>query len=379
MHVVEARRDVEDGRLFAHAGHATGHGGEERMRWFREAGKILRDFGDGDFALRDLARGGGEERPQFTLGGGLVFDREDAAVDGEACEGGHGVDLAAGAGGELAPEVDRRAHGRALGSDKRAPGQAALVVAEGEDQRGHFFQGVDAALGQGAVGGATVDGDFEPECAVVAAANPVEFATFHDDGVVGLDGCVSDQPAGAEHGIRFLVGGERDLDIEARSGARGADGLESEEETRDGALHVGGAAAVDPAGVDGAAERTAVSPITGDGHDVVVSVEVEGFFRTRGGEFAEDVVTREGVLGRRQSLAEECARDREAAGAEADSGEITRQLSGDGVVVFTRRIDGRDTHEPLEAREEIGGVEVDVGRGSHRAERAHEPPEYTKI
>jgi hypothetical protein len=33
----------------------------------------------------------------------------------------------------------------------------------------------------------------------------------------------------------------------------------------------------------------------------------------------------------------------------------------------------------LEAREEIGGVEVDVGRRSHRAERAHEPPEYTKI
>ena len=85
------------------------------------------------------------------------------------------------------------------------------------------------------------------------------------------------------------------------------------------------------------------------------------------------------MLGGRQSLAEERARDREAAGAEADSGEITRQLSGDGVVVFTRRIDGRDTHEPLETREEIGGVEVDVGRGSHRAERAHETPEYTKI
>ena len=368
MHVVETGRHVEDGGLAADAGHTAGHGGEERMGRLGEAGEILGDFGDGDLALRDLTRGGGEEGAEVAFGGGLVFDGEDAAVDGEAREGGHGVDLAAGAGGELAAEVEGGAHGFALGGDEAALGEAAGIVAEGEDERGHFFEGVDAALGQGAVGGAAVDGDFEPERAVVAAADLVEFAALHDDGVVGFDRRVFDEPAGAEDGIGFLVGGERDLDVEARGGAGGAEGLEGEEEARDGALHVGRAAAVDPAGVDGAAERAAVSPGAGDGDDVVVGVEVEGFFRAGGGELAEDVVAREGVLRGREGLAEERARNREAAGAQAEGGEVAGELGGDRVVVFAGRIDGGDPHEPAEAGEEVGGVEVDVGRRSHGAE-----------
>ena len=66
--------------------------------------------------------------------------------------------------------------------------------------------------------------------------------------------------------------------------------------------------------------------------------------------------------------AEERARNREAAGAQAEGGEVAGELGGDRVVVFAGRIDGGDPHEPAEAGEEVGGVEVDVGRRSHGAE-----------
>jgi len=351
--------------LLAHAGDAAGHRGEERVFRRVEARVVLGNLGHGDVAIGDLARGRGERGAELPLGGGDGLDCEHAAVNGEFCERRHGVNLPALAGAEDAADVEGGPHREALGGDKAAAREAALVDLESEDEGGHLLEGVDALLGHGAVGGLAVHGDLEPDDAVVAAADGVGLAAFHDDGVVGTDGGAFHEPAGPEDGVGLLVGGERHLDVHPRRRARGAQGLQRKEEARHGALHVGGAAAEDPAALHRAAERAAVAPPAGDGHDIVVRVEMDRLPGTARGELAEHVETREAVLLRRQGAAQQARRDRVTAGLQADGGQLMRQVGRDGVVVLARRIDGGDADELLQAGDEVGGVDVDVGGRSH--------------
>ena len=254
-------------------------------------------------------------------------------------------------------------HDLALGRREGAARELALVVAEPEDERGHFLQGIDAALGQRAVGRAAVDRDLKPDHAVVAAADVAAFAAFHDNGVVGPDRGVLDKPAGAKEGVGFLVGGEGHLDIHPRRGAGGAQGAERHQEARVGTLHVGGAAAIDPAAGHLAAERAAVLPLAGNRHDVVVGVEMNRFFCTGGPELAQDVVARESVLVGRKVAAQLGAGDREALRGQAGRAELRREQRGDGVVVLPGRIDGREADEPVQQAGQVSGVAVEIGGG----------------
>src|SRR5262249_25768829 len=157
--------------FLSHAGDAIGHRGEDRVSRFGEARIVFRNLVHRDPALWDLARGAGEKRAQLALRRGVVFDRKDAAIDREARVRGHGVDLGALAATEDAAEVHGRAMDFALGRAPFALRERALVVVEGTDERGHFFERVDALVRERSVRGLAVHDDFEPDTAVVAAAD----------------------------------------------------------------------------------------------------------------------------------------------------------------------------------------------------------------
>ena len=71
------------------------------------------------------------------------------------------------------------------------------------------------------------------------------------------------------------------------------------------------------------------------------------------------------MLLRRQGAAQQPGRDRIAARLQADGGQFVGQVGRDGVVVLSRRIDGGDADELLQAGDEVGGVGVDVGGRCH--------------
>ena len=346
MHVVEAGRDHRLGRASADAGDALLHRGEEWRGRRAVTGEIFGDFLDGDAALRNFRGGLLEEGAEFALGGGEVLGREHAAVDGEAGERGHGVDLAALAGGEDTAEVERRMQPAAIGRAKSLAGEDFLVAAEGEHEGGHFLEGVDAFLRHGAMGGFAVHDDVEPNDAVVAAADGGAFAAFADDGVISAQLAMVDDPIGAEEAVGFFVGDEGDLDIAARSGASGAEGRERVDDAGDGALHVGGAAAVNPAAIDDGVERVAVLPLAADGHDVVVGVEVDGLLRA-GVPEGDHVGARVAELVGLGFLLQR-ARDFHAAHVQAEVAQSRGEQLGGRGVVFAGRIDRAEADELLE-------------------------------
>ena len=65
-----------------------------------------------------------------------------------------------------------------------------------------------------------MDLDVEPHDAIVAAADGVAFPALAHHGVIGTQLAVVHHPAGAEHAVGFLVGGERDLDVAKRASRR---------------------------------------------------------------------------------------------------------------------------------------------------------------
>ena len=121
-----------------------------------------------------------------------------------------------------------------------------------------------------------VNHDVEPDDAVVAAPDQAPFPALHHHDVVGPQRHVIHHPAGAEQAVGLLVRRERDLDIAARRHRGGAQGAQRQHEARDRALHVGGAAAVDPAVLDRRLEGAPVTPAAAGGHHIVMGVEMEG-------------------------------------------------------------------------------------------------------
>ena len=111
-----------------------------------------------------------------------------------------------------------------------------------------------------------------------------------------------------------------------------------------------------------------MAPGAGDGHDVVVGVEVDRLPRAGGRELAEDVEARIGVLLGREGLFQQRARDGEAPGAQAEGLEFVGQPGGDFGVVLARRIDGGEAHQLLQAAQELGGVAVNVVGRCHGPE-----------
>ncbi len=363
MHVVETGRHGELRRAAADARHARPHGGEQRVRRRGVARVVVGNLLDGDPARRDLFRRGLEPGAEFALGIAHALDRQHAAVDGEAGGGGHGVDLAPLAGGEDAAEVDGRVHAAPVGRTEGAPREQLLVAVEREHERGHLLEGVDAGLGRGAVGGAAVDADIEPHDAVVAAAHAVALAALAHHGVVGAQFAVAGDPARAQRAVGLLVGGERHLDVEVGLHARGAQGLQGEDDAGDGALHVGGAAAVDPAVLHDGVERAAVPPLAGDRHDVVVRVEMDGLFRA-GVPEADDVIARV-IEQLRLGLLLERARNRQAAHRQAEAAQRVREQGRDLPVVLARGVDRAQPDQLLQEGDEVGLVAVEVAGGGH--------------
>ena len=91
-----------------------------------------------------------------------------------------------------------------------------------------MLEGVDA-LGRGAaVGGATVDGDLQPNHAIVPAADAGALAALKHQSEIGTDPPVLDQPSGAKGGIGFLVGGEGDFHVIGEHGPGGTHSAQSE-------------------------------------------------------------------------------------------------------------------------------------------------------
>ena len=216
------------------------------------------------------------------------------------------------------------------------------------------------------MGGLTMHRHFEPDHAVVAAADLVELPALHNDGVVGFDGGVFHQPTGPEERVGFFIRGERHLDVHLWDGLGRRQGLDGEQETGDGALHVGRAAAIDPITLDFAAEGAAVFPLARDRHDIVVGVEVDGFLRALGGEFAEHVVTGKSMLVGREHFLHFGHRHRQSFGLQADGIHFIDEVGGDRGVVFPGRIDGGGADEFLQTANQIGGMGIDVGGGCNR-------------
>ena len=171
------------------------------------------------------------------------------------------------------------------------------MCVEAKDERRHFFERVDPAFWRRTVRGSAVNRDFKPHDAVVPTTHRGTLATFHHDGVVGLNRRVLHEPTGAQRGIGFLVGSEGNLDVHARHGARGLQRFESHEQARDRALHVGRAPAKNPTTLNRPAKRTAVAPATRNRHDIVMRVKMNRLRRAAHAEFTEDVVTRKSKLG----------------------------------------------------------------------------------
>ena len=117
--------------------------------------------------------------------------------------------------------------------------------------------------------------DLAPDRALVADPHAVGAERLGDDQRVGLDQALLDQPAhaGVAHADGLLVGHRALHDRAAEADA--AQCLGRDHLRRQAALHVGGAATVDPAVGQLAAEGVR-GPVVADGHDVVVAVEVDG-------------------------------------------------------------------------------------------------------
>ncbi len=169
----------------------------------------------------------------------------------------------------------------------------------------------------------------------------------------------------------FLVGGEGHFEVEQWRRASRPQGLQRQEQAGDGSLHVGGAAAVNPAALDRAAEGAAVSPPAGDRHHVIVRVEMKRLPGARGRELAEDIEARirpgfrwKGLfeLGRGQAVAAEAL---QPSAASSRSGE-----GRDRIVIFSGRVDGGNSDNLPEPPEEVGGMAVDVGGGRHAGGKA---------
>ena len=187
---------------------------------------------------------------------------------------GNGIDLGALATVKHAPDIDRGLHRLAFGRLPDAFREDRLVAIEFAHERGHFLQSVGAAMGEGTMGGLAVNDHLKPDRAVVAAAHRATFAALHHDRIVGSHRSLGHEPACSENGIGLLVGRERHLDIHLGLGAGGAQRPQRQQETRNRALHIRRAASINPTRVNGPAKRRGVFPAAGDGHDIIVRVEV---------------------------------------------------------------------------------------------------------
>ena len=218
IHVVEARGDREGGGGAPDAPHAGGRGGEEGVaaaEWKQE--KFSEIFDTRDAALQDR-RAAAARKPQVALGAGVILPGQDAAIDGERGVRRHRVDLGAFAAGEDSADIGGRVHDDAIRRDEFRAGEPALVTFEGEREGGHLLESVDARLGLGAVGGPAMHRHFEPDDAIMAAADMRPFAAFHHDGMVGPEAArAPHEPARAEQQVGLLVGGEGNLEVQARA------------------------------------------------------------------------------------------------------------------------------------------------------------------
>ena len=170
-------------------------------------------------------------------------------------------------------------------------------------------------------------------------------------------------PAGAERAVSLLIRGERDLDVEIGPDPRGAERLEREDDAGDGALHVGGAAAVDPAVGHHRVEGVAVPPLAGNGDHVVMGVEMHGFLRA-GVPEADDVVARPGEQ-LRLGLFLQRPGDGDPAHLEADAAQGRGQQLGDRAVILPRGVDRAQPDEPLQEGGEVGLVPLEIEGGRH--------------
>ena len=171
--------------------------------------------------------------------------------------------------------VERGSGGVTPSSVMRLLEQRAQVAVDRDQVARHRLDGVDAEPRARSVGLFAVQRDLAPDRALVADADAVGAERLGDDQRVGDDQALLDEPAHARvaDADRLLVG-DGALDDPAGP-ARASQGLDGDHLRGQAALHVGGAAAVDPAVAQLPAEGVR-GPVVADRDDVVVAVEMDG-------------------------------------------------------------------------------------------------------
>ncbi len=214
----------------------------------------------------------------FETGGDADVEAEGAAV---------GDDVVARAAFDHA-EVDGGG-GEVFGGAGEVGEEVAEVGVEGVDEFGHFGDGVFSEFGAGAVGGAAVGVNVDPEAAFVGV-DDTHFGGFSDESEV-VAGVMGGEVFGAV--LMGFFGHEADeVDFDGEVGDLIAEGPEGPEHGGHGAFGVGGAAAPEFAVVEVAAEGR--NGHAGDGDGVGVGGEEEAGFGLaggggEGGEVADDV------------------------------------------------------------------------------------------
>ena len=251
-----------------------------------------------------------------------------AAVDEADVEGG-GSQVLAGAG-ELGEEI-------------------AEVGVEGGDESGHFGDGVFTEFGTGAVGGAAMGVDVDPQAAFVSV-NDLHFGGLADEGEV-IARMVSGEVFGAVL-VGFLGHEADEVDLDGEGGDLVTKFPERPEHGGHGALGVGGAAAPEFTVVDVAIEGG--DGHAGDGDGVGVGGKEEAGFgltsgRWQAGEAADDI----GAAGEdfiEEDLGARLFQEGGDEGGDAGFADIIGRSAGVAV-----GIDGGDADEGLGKLDDAGG------------------------
>jgi hypothetical protein len=136
----------------------------------------------------------------------------------------------------------------------------------------------------------------------------------------------------------LLVDRARDLERAIEPDARRQDALDRDHRSREPALHVARAAAIEAAVPDHARKRVDGPPLAGR-HDVDVAVEVDAAARTAPADPRDDVDPwiALAVAGR--------ALGADVVDLEPAPGQTLPEVAGARPIAFARRIDGREAHE----------------------------------
>ncbi|MPL95501.1 hypothetical protein SDC9_41672 [bioreactor metagenome] len=199
--------------------------------------------------------------------------------------------------------------------------------------------------------------DLGPPHAAVAKADPVLVQGLGDDDVVhppGREIAAFRKPGDAAEAARFLVRRRRDLDRAGEIGAGGKEGLGGDHRACEAALHVAGAAAIDPA-VDQLGPERVARPAMADLDHVVMAVEMHALAGARARAPRDEIPAREvlAIAGR-------------AGGAQQFDGEsLPRQSLGqklaDLAVIAPGWVQRRHADQRLRQRNERVAAVLDLG------------------